>query len=224
MLLTKRQGGENGREYALRTIRENIINLELKPGVMLSEKDLAEEMGLSRTPVREALMDLAQVKIVEVLPQRGSRIALIDYRTVEDFRFTRNLLECAVVELASRMAKPEDVKALEENVMLEDFNLHNPEKLMQLDDEFHGRLFAIAEKMQTYQMLRSYGVHFDRVRNMSLYAVKDIKIVEDHRQIAQAMAEHNGWAAREIMEKHLSRYKVDEKGIRENYPVEYFAL
>lgn len=223
MQITERQSFENGRDYALRTLRENIINLELKPGSMLSEKDLADEMGLSRTPVREALLDLAKVNIVEVLPQRGSRIALIDYTVVEDFRFTRNLLECAVVELACKLAKREDIRALGENLLLEEFNIKNPEKLLQLDNAFHRQLFEIAGKVQTYEMLNSYSVHFDRVRNMALYTLKDIKIVEDHRNMLEAIAEPNGLEARRIMEKHLSRYKVDEKGIRENYPAEYFV-
>ena len=69
MRLTERSAKETGREYALRMLKENIINLDLAPGSMLSENELSAEMSLSRTPVREALIELSRVKIVEVYPQ-----------------------------------------------------------------------------------------------------------------------------------------------------------
>ena len=84
MRLLARRMRETGREYALRNLKDNIIHLELKPGSMVSENELAAQMGLSRTPVREALMELSKVRLVDVYPQRGSAVALIDYDLVED--------------------------------------------------------------------------------------------------------------------------------------------
>ena len=78
MKLEERHCAETAREYALRLLTENIISMELKPGAMVSENELAAQLGLSRTPVREALMDMAQYGLVDILPQRGSRISLID--------------------------------------------------------------------------------------------------------------------------------------------------
>lgn len=79
MKLLERLPRESGGDYALRTIKENIINLELPPGSQISENELATEMGLSRTPVREALIELSKVKIVDIQPQKKSTIPLIDY-------------------------------------------------------------------------------------------------------------------------------------------------
>ena len=119
MRLLERLPRESGGEYALRTIKENIINLELPPGSQISENELAAEMGLSRTPVREALIELSKVKIVDVQPQKKSSIPLIDYDMVEESRFMRDLLECAVVELDCEMAGPADLERLDENVRLQ---------------------------------------------------------------------------------------------------------
>ncbi len=223
MYIGERQSWENGRDYALRILKRNIVDLVLKPGSMVSEKDLAAELGLSRTPVREALMDLAKVGIVEVYPQRGSRISLIDYDLVEDTQFTRNVLEGAVVQLACQRATEEDMVVLRENVMLQEFYISNPEKLMELDDCFHRELFRIGGKRHSYSMLNSYSIHFDRVRQMALHAVKESKIVQDHKEICEAVGEGDEQRAKACMEKHLNRYKVDEKEIRENYPAEYFV-
>ena len=119
MKLLERLPRESGGDYALRTIKENIINLELPPGSQISENELAAEMGLSRTPVREALIELSKVKIVDIQPQKKSTIPLIDYDMVEESRFMRDLLECAVAELDCEMAAPGDLERLSENIRLQ---------------------------------------------------------------------------------------------------------
>lgn len=220
MRLTERYSKETGREYALRMLKDNIIHLDLIPGSMLSENELSAEMHLSRTPVREALIELSKVKIVEIYPQKGSAVALIDYNLVEEARFMRNVLECAVVELACKMAGKEAVMELKENVKLQEFYLENrsPEKLLKLDDEFHRLLFHITGKNQVYQLMDSITIHFDRIRSMSLIAVKDLKTISDHQAIVEAIAAKDEAMAKELMEKHLSRYKIDEEALRKEYP------
>ncbi len=224
MRRTEKLPRETGREYALRIIKDNIICLELAPGSMVSEKELAKEMGLSRTPVREALIELGKVKIVEVYPQKGSAVALIDYALVEEARFMRSVLERAVVELLCSTAKPEDLMRLEEKIRLQEFYLKNPDRdrLMELDDEFHQALFEIAGKKQIYDLTRNMAIHFDRVRNMALTAVKDLKIAGDHQAILEAIRRRDAKEAGKLMEEHLSRYKVDEEAIRRQYDAAYF--
>lgn len=223
MRLTERFARETGREYALRMLKENIIHLDLIPGTMLSENELAQEMGLSRTPVREALIELSKSKVVEIYPQKGSALALIDYSLVEEARFMRSVLECAVVELDCEVAAPEVLEELEANIRLQEFYLENrsSEKLLELDDQFHRMLFRMAGKSQIYALMDSITIHFDRVRSMSLATVKELKTVSDHRAILGAVKEQNGIKARQLMEAHLSRYKIDEEALRREYP-DYF--
>lgn len=224
MQLSERQSRETGRDYALRTIKENIISLDLAPGSPISENELSAELGLSRTPVREALIELSKVRIVEITPQKKSLVAPIDYGLVEESRFMRNVLECAVVELVCEMAAGEDVQRLRENVRLQEFYLSNfnPKQLMALDNEFHRTLFEIARKSQVYQLMNTISIHFDRVRSMALSSVKDIKIVQDHTQLIDAIALGDAPQARRLMEIHLNRYKFDAQAIREQYP-QYFS-
>ena len=136
----------------------------------------------------------------------------------------RNVLECAVVELACQCAGEEALLSLEKNVTLQRFYLENSNYggIMELDDQFHKTLFQIAQKLQVYEMIQHISIHFDRVRSMALSSVKDIKIVEDHAQLLQALRDQDGARARALMEKHLNRYKFDEAAIRETYP-QYFA-
>lgn len=220
MYVAERLSRENGRDYALRIIKENIVRLELEPGSMVSENELAADLGLSRTPVREALIELSRVKIVEIYPQKGSFVALVDYSLVEESRFIRRVLEPAVLELDCERAKEEDLRSLEEQVRLQEFYLDNyySESLMELDNQFHKMLFEIAGKSQAYAMMENLSIHFDRVRNMSLSSVKNGKIVQDHKDITSAVRERDPKRAREILESHLDRYKFDKEAIREQYP------
>lgn len=224
MRVSERFPRETGRDYALRMLKENIINLELAPGSAISENELASELGLSRTPVREALIELSKVKIVDVQPQKKSLVSFIDYDMVEESRFMRNHLECAVAELACGMASAEDLERLSENVKLQNFYLESgsSEQLMRLDNEFHQTLFEIAQKPQVFAMIQNFSIHFDRVRRMALDSVKDLKIVQDHAGITLAIREDRPEEARALMEKHLSRYKVDAAAVRSKYP-QYFA-
>lgn len=222
MRIEERRYAETARDYALRILKNNIITMELEPGAMVSENELAAQMGLSRTPVREALMDLAKCRVVDVLPQRGSRIALIDYSLVEEARFAREVLEVAALDPVCERITQADIAQLRQNVRLQTLTqepgIGDSLSLMELDDAFHQMLFRIAQKENTYNMLCGMTIHFDRVRNLALNVVKDIKIIEDHQQICEAVAVGDVEKAKAVMKQHLGRVRVDEEAIRSVYP------
>ena len=223
MQLLERHSYESGRDYAMRVIRENIIRMDLAPGAAISDRELAAWMNLSRTPVREALLDLAKVKIVEIYPQKGSVVAPIDYSLVEEAQFMRSVLEIAVVQLVCQCAADSQIAQLKENVELQEFYFQHgsTERLLEMDDEFHKLLFQIAGRMQTYELMKSLTVHFDRVRSLEVTADKEHLWIGDHRKIYEAVAAHDPERAKALMEMHLNRYKVDEAVLREQYP-QYF--
>lgn len=223
MKLLERLPRESGGEYALRTIKENIVSLELAPGSQISESELAAELGLSRTPVREALIELSKVKIVDIQPQKKSTIPLIDDGMVDESRFMRSLLECAVAELDCEMASPADLDRLRENIRLQNLYVDDfySAQLLNLDNEFHGMLFSIAKKSQVFQLMQNISIHFDRVRTLALSSVKSLKIVQDHVDLVDAIQRRDAAAARSLMEKHLNRYKIDAAALRADYP-QYF--
>ena len=224
MHISERLPRESSRDYALRIIKDNIISLHLEPGCQISENELATEMGLSRTPVREALIELAKVKIIETYPHRKSVVALIDYDLVDESRFMRDVLECAIVEQVCELAVPADLQALEENVRLQKFYLDNydPENLMWLDNKFHENLFRIARKSQIHSLIQNISIHFDRVRSMSLVSVESQQAaVRDHTEITRQICAGNAELARQQMETHLNRYKFDAVKLQAEFP-QYF--
>ena len=119
MKIEEKRHGETARQYAYRTLRENIISLDLEPGAPFNDVEMSQMIGISRTPVREAVIQLSEEsRIIEIFPQRGMRIALIDVDLVEEARFLRLVLEKAAVELVCGQADEEDLQWLDENIRL----------------------------------------------------------------------------------------------------------
>ena len=126
------------------------------------------------------------------------------------------------MELCDRVSF-EQVERLEANVRLPEYYLNNgmSARIMELDNEFHRDLFIMCDKENIYNMMQSMMGHFDRIRVLSLYSIKDIKIVSDHRAILEAIKTGSKENARASMEKHLMRYKFDKEELEKNYP-DYF--
>ncbi len=220
MVISGRIAGENAKEYALRELKENIVSCELKPGTAVSENELADQMGISRTPVREALSELVKVSIIEIYPQRGSFVSLIDPDLVEEARFMRRVLDTEVIKIACDTATERDIAIMEENVQLQEFYLEKvmPEKILGLDNEFHRLIYSVAKKDLIYEIRSTMMLHFDRVRTLSVEAVKDIKIVKDHREMLEAIKTGDKTWAGELVDKHMARYNVDAQMIRDQHP------
>ncbi len=221
---TEKLPRENNRDYALRVIRENIINLELKPGSMLSEQDIAEELHLSRTPVHEALQELARTKIIEIMPQKGSLVSLVDMNRVDEAVFMRATIESAVTEEASKLATADDIAQMEANIKLQQFYNETKaiEKLLEVDNQFHEMMYRITNKMQCFYMVRLMNIHYDRFREMKMHTVKGDPIIEEHIEILNAVKSHDPERAKAALLKHINRLYLDVVEIKNNYP-DYFA-
>ena len=215
---------ETNREFALRVIRENIVNLELAPGSMISEQDIANELNLSRTPVHEAMQELSSTKIIEILPQRGSHVSLIDMALVDEAVFARATIESAITEMACRQASEQDIQALEENVTLQLFynEKKNLDKIMELDNAFHEMMYRITNKMQCHYMVKLMSIHNDRLRELHLHSSDPEKIVREHQEILEAFKKKDCKAAKAAIDKHLTRHYTQEDEIKKKYP-QYFA-
>ncbi len=224
MKAVERYNSETAREYAMRAITENIISIDLEPGQPISENEIASFLGVSRTPVRESIQELNKAALIEIYPQRGSYVSLIDSKYVEEAVFLRKVLDIAVIEEACDLATEDDIALLEENVALQEFYLksNNTKKIFELDNEFHRMIYVAAKKEMIHNMRKNVMIHFDRVRTLSMLAVKDTKIVADHGIMLSAIKNKDKNKAKEIVEKHLDRYRVDQEELLRTYP-QYFA-
>ncbi|NDL68471.1 GntR family transcriptional regulator [Anaerotalea alkaliphila] len=219
MIIPQRLNTETARDYAYRAIRDNIISIDLEPGAIVSESELAQKLGVSRTPVREALIELSKINFVIILPQRGSMISKIDYRIIEESRFIRLSIEKEIVQEACQHATPEDISKMEDILYMQKkyINHSDSDRFMELDNEFHRLLYTTARKEFVYKIIKDTGVHFDRVRRLGFSDSNLDRIVTDHEAIVEAIKMKDKEMAKRLVTKHLTRYKVDEEKIRKKY-------
>ena len=225
MELLEKLPGENARTYAVRVLLDNIIRLELAPGSAVSENELSVWMNLSRTPVREALIELSKLGLVEILPKKGSYITKIDYDLIEESRFMRLTMEVAVLKLVCEAGLSAPYRRrMEENVRLyrQNMNEGSYSLLMELDNEFHRLIFEAAGKLRTYDVIRRQMIHFDRLRALSLQTALNSKTLNDHENILYALEKGDAELAELVMTQHLARHRVEREELCERYP-DYFT-
>lgn len=224
MNILHRESRENARTYAVRVLLHNIINLELPPGSAVSENELSTALSLSRTPVREALIELSRINLVEILPQRGSYISKIDYELVEESRFMRLVMENAILKLACEKIDPKYLDALEHNLeeQRKYLDLDNAAEFMELDNEFHRLIFESVNKMWSYRIINDQMVHFNRLRALSLKSIKNKYSLKDHEDILYAIRRKDPEMAEMLMTRHLTRHLMEKSELLELYP-DYFV-
>ena len=130
---------ESAKSYVLRVLIDNIINTRLAPGEKLNEPELCEKLGVSRTPFREAELELAQRRLIEIRPKIGTYVSLIDAGLVEEVRHLRAVLEAEIAGMACEKLTPADLDHLWENVAMWHMYIERAQedKIFELDKEFH---------------------------------------------------------------------------------------
>ena len=229
MKIEKKRPGENARMYAHRIILDNIINLELPPGSAISENDLSVSLNLSRTPVREALIEMTRLDLVKIYPQKGSFVSKIDYDLIEESKFIRLSLELAALRLLCEQGIPADVLALfHKNLEAQRRYVQNPgvyNTMLELDNEFHKLIFQAVNKKRTSDFIRTHMVHFDRLRVLAyrmLKTEKNEQTLNDHENIMYAMEKRDAELAEMVMSRHLTRHLFDKNELDRICP-DYFV-
>ena len=137
--LSDRASGGSARDQVYAALREAIVCAELEPGRRLSENELADALGVSRTPVREALVRLRDERLVAIVPQLGTFVTLISTDAVADAAFVREALECSAIRLATEQAAERDLEELQANLAAQERaeESGDTEAFDRLDDALH---------------------------------------------------------------------------------------
>jgi DNA-binding GntR family transcriptional regulator len=193
-----------------KALRQAIVTMRVMPGEMLSEQEIAQHFGVSRQPVREAFIKLAEAGLVRVLPQRGTLVVKISVAAVEDARFVREAIECALARRAAA-AIGEDRKRLAPLLPLleaqeEVAAKRDAEPFFQLDEDFHRMLAAIAGRPSAWRIVEDVKAQMDRVRFLDMSEAQPMAVViKQHRGILDALAKVDPDAAETAMRVHLSQ-------------------
>lgn len=187
-------------------LREDILSGKYAEQEELKEVAIGEEMGVSRTPVREALRQLELEGLVSIIPNRGAFVTGITRKDMQDIYAMRALLEGLCARWATEHISAEQLEALEETIFLSEFHAgkNHAQQLTELDNQFHEILYeACGSKMLRHQ-LKDFHEYVMRVRRRMLSDnERGPEAVKEHRQIMEAIRDKNADRAEELATLHI---------------------
>lgn len=222
------QPNETVRGWAYRLLLENIVNIGLPPGTYFTEQELAQRLQASRTPVREALIQLAADGFVETTSQRGTRISLIDLNRVEEERFMRMCLEQKTAALSARAFADEWLIRMRYclDMMEVAYKQKDGMRFVEFDDQFHQTVFVGSGKPGVWDAIRKFSGHHLRARILSRtshqsrvhgYPDEWRSVLEQHSQILDAFRSRDPKRVAGVIEEHFSPAGWDILKLRETY-------
>ncbi len=212
MILYEKKDKENGKDYAYRVLKGNIMTLNLKPGELLSEADLSEKLGISRTPIREVLMRLKNEHLIEVKPQTGTYISLIDANMVEQALFMRYTLEREVLKEACNGVSDEIIMELEKNLFAQKLIADKNDSAVEfheLDQEFHELLFKGTNKGDIWNSILNMSTHYNRMRLLIELKNDKKKNIRDHEMYLKLIKNKSSEGIDEIITSHIKKSTQD---------------
>ncbi|MDD4766590.1 MAG: GntR family transcriptional regulator [Desulfotomaculaceae bacterium] len=191
------------RELVFDSLRKAIIIGKLKPGERLMEIQLAEEMGVSRTPVREAIRKLELEGFVVMVPRKGAYVAGVSVKDIADVFEVRSALEGLAASLASERITEEEMEDLEKV-----FHLITGEEdlltVVKKDNEFHELIYKASRNQRLTQIITNLSEQINRFRLTSLSIPGRLKIaVDEHKKIIEAISERNAELANALASEHM---------------------
>lgn len=201
-------------------LRDAIVSGALHPGQALSESDIAGRYSVSRQPVREAFIRLAQEGLVEVLPQRGTFVLKISIREVMDARFVREAIESAMVREAARLRPPGLVSALRELIQLQSqVSSGDNAAFLSLDEAFHRQIADALGRQRAWRVIHQTKAQMDRVRYLSYDAATPLsRLIEQHTRIVDAIEAGDENAAVAAVDEHFCEILQSLPLLAERFP------
>ncbi|HOJ46245.1 MAG TPA: GntR family transcriptional regulator [Bacillota bacterium] len=195
------------RELVFEAIREAIINGTLRPGERLMEEALAEELGVSRTPVREAIRKLELEKLVIMVPRKGAYVADLTKSDVKEVFEIRRALEGLAAQLAALRATDEQLEKLERYLVRigEAIDREDIEQTIEIDEMFHDVLYKAAGNDRLEEMINNLREHIQRYRSTSLAHPGRMKqAFVEHRKRVEAIGKRDSKLAKKLAEEHIA--------------------
>ncbi len=206
------------------TLKRQIMLLHYKPGQNLNINELEKKLQVSRSPVRDALIRLSNDGLVDIFPQKGTRVSLIDIKRVEEERFIRKSLEESAVRLFLENHRKSDIALLESIIekQREVLSDENMIAFLDADNDFHGMFFSVIGKSRCWEMILNLTSNHHRMRVLT-YSHKDIvnSIILQHEDILKKIKENNIDAVLKAEHEHLSKILNETNMLIEEHP-DYF--
>lgn len=214
-------------KYSLRgrvfqKLRDDILNGKYKEHEELKEVAIGEELGVSRTPVREAFRQLELEGLIQIIPNKGAYVTGITEKDVKDIYMIRSLLEGLCAKWATEHISEEQLEELEENVYLAQYHAQKGhlEQLAELDNRFHDILYEACDSKMLEHLLKDFHRYVLRVRKKTLNKQsRGLASNSEHSQIMEAIKAKDSALAESLANKHIiNAYdNLIKNGLKEAY-------
>lgn len=188
-------------------LREAIVALDLVPGTVLARAELAEQFGISQTPIRDALLKLGEEGLVDIFPQHATVVSRIDISAAKQAHYLRRSSELEVVRTLAQQPDPATLERLRAQVerMVLVMGPEHYSEFVAADQDFHRLMYEAAGVAGLWDLVRRMSGHVDRLRRLHLPTEgKTAAVVRDHRAIVDAIAAGNPADAQDQLRAHLS--------------------
>ncbi len=188
------------------SLKQAILSLQLKPGEVLRKPEICEQLGVSRSPVAEALARLAVEGLVDVVPQAGTFVARFSIEEIREGAFLREALELAAVEMLTPVISSDQLIQLRRNIRIQEALVADGDfpGFYQMDRKMHELMLSFTGFKRLPQMAQTSWVHVDRARQLILPQPGRIQAtLEEHRAILDALEKRDVDAARQATRYHL---------------------
>lgn len=200
------ESGEPIARRVYRVLRQAIVTMQFRPGQALSEQEIADQLGVSRQPVREAFIKLSEAGLLTIRPQRGTFVVKISVKQVLDARFVREAVETAVVRKACETITPAGLAELRDNIKAQ-WDIADepvPVRFLELDEAFHRTIAIGAECDYAWRIVEETKAQMDRVRYLSVpYATPIRRLIAQHQAVLDAIVARDPVKADAAMGLHL---------------------
>ena len=190
------------------SLKDAIFSLKYQPGEILRKGEVCEVLGVSRSPVSEAIAKLANEGLVNIVPQAGTYISLLSMDRIREGAFTREALELAAVEMVAKAITDPQLASLHENLQRQQSMIDNQDisGFFQIDQEMHKLIFSFTGFHNLAKMADYSWVQVDRARSLHLPSPGRVQdTLKEHREIFQALESRNPKQARKVTRKHLGQ-------------------
>ncbi len=196
------------REIVCENLRDAIKKGILEPGERLMEVQLADELGISRTPVREAIRKLEQEGYVIMMPRRGTYVSNISEGDVKEIFEIRSALESLAAGLAARRIEQNELEDLQSllNEIEGYIKQNNIEKIVETDVKFHGLLYQVSRNNRLVGIINNLKEQLARFRTLSMsYPGRLQATFEEHSEMVEAISNGDVSSARDAAERHMEQ-------------------
>ncbi len=220
-LSSRRSRESSVRGQVYRLLLRDIVQCVTRPGQALSEKDVSAALGVSRTPVREAFLQLAEDGLLVISPQRGTAVARISTRQAREAQFTREVLERAVLAVACQVVNGDDRGGLDAALYAQRQAARRGDHraFYDADQFFHTELARLSGFEEAGRLAGGARAHLNRVRWLSLPEPHGVDAaIAEHEEIAAAVKAGDARRADQVLTTHLRSVLAALPVIRERFP------